>query len=83
MNLVTLKIALRSFCSREFSDQCLRKLGNTFILSIGILSYTFYQAWKPSISNLKFYFCMNQINRFLLEIIKERRNKTPLPLKIC
>jgi len=60
MNLVTLKIALRSFCSENFLTNVLENWANTFILSIGILSYTFYQAWKPSISNLKFYFCMNQ-----------------------
>lgn len=80
MNLLTLKIALKLFCSQTFSNDSLKKLGKTIHFANWYVSHHFIiKPWRPSLKSFRFYFLMRYMNQFLLTIIRERRKQKNPP----
>lgn len=74
MNLLTLRIALKIFCNRNFSDEVLKSLGPAIQFCNWYTSNAaFFHPLIPTINQFRFKQNMNKINQFILNIIEERR----------
>lgn len=74
MNLLTLKIALQIFCHREFSDHSLKRLGASIeFCNQYSAQAAFIHPLKPTINNMRYYWHLKKIDRFVEDIIHERR----------
>lgn len=75
-NTLTLRIALKAFCSQEFSEKAIQALGDAVYFGNWYTTRALIVSpWMPSLNNFRFYYKMHRMNKILLEVIRERRAK--------
>ncbi len=76
MSLLTLRIALKMFTHRDFTDQTLNNLSFSIEYCMRYSARAnFIHRWKPSLQSLRFFWHMKKIDTFLLDIIQQRRRE--------
>lgn len=82
MNRLTLNIAFQIFAQENLSEAMILRLSKAIHYTNGYISHAlFIKPWKPTLSNLLFYWHRRQINTSLKKIIEARRKRMTEELK--